>query len=144
MLDRFTDRAIEVLAAARLEANSRHHPHITAEHVLLALARAQPGVALEALKRLGLDLIDESGNLEGALAVIPPRGEGRDAVRNPITQQLLRGARGAARALGHNYVGTEHLVLALLTPGPTGTSFLSSRGISEERFREEVLRILAG
>jgi ATP-dependent Clp protease ATP-binding subunit ClpC len=144
LLDRFTDRAIEVLAVARLEANSRHHQHITAEHVLLALARVKLGVARETLKRLGVDLLAESGELAAALALIPPRGEGRDVARNPITQQMLRGALGAARALGHNYVGTEHLVLALLMPGATVASFLRSRGISEERFREEVLRILGG
>jgi ATP-dependent Clp protease ATP-binding subunit ClpC len=144
VLLRFTDRAIEALAFARLEANARHHPYIAAEHVLLALARVKRGVAREALKHLGLDLTTETGPLEAALAAIAPWGQGTDVARNPTTMQLLGRAESVARALGHNYVGTEHMVLALWTPDGPGASFLSSRGISEERFREEVLSILAG
>jgi ATP-dependent Clp protease ATP-binding subunit ClpC len=141
----FTDRAIKVLAVARLEANARHHANMTAEHLLLALAQVELSVASYTLKRLGVDLLHECGELEAALAAIPRQGEGRDVARNMRTQLLLRRAKEEAQTLGHNYVGTEHLVLALLVSGPSAASgFLGCRGISKESFRKEVLRILAG
>lgn len=145
VLDRFTDRAIEVLAVARLNANSRHHPSMTAEHVLAALARVELSVARETLSRLGVDLIDNCGELEAALATTPPRGEGRDVARHPETQQWLQRAKDEAQALGHEYVGTEHLVMALLvSKAGSASSFLGYRGISQERFREEAVRLLTG
>lgn len=130
-LRRFTDRAIKVLNLASEQAADRGQP-ATAEHVLLALALVEPGPGHLALARVGLDLNRERDAI-AALLTEQPRGE-------PV-KRVASAAVSHARDLGHRYVGTEHLALALLSPGPAA-DFLRERGISPEELREAVLAVL--
>jgi ATP-dependent Clp protease ATP-binding subunit ClpC len=146
-IERFTDRAIEVMAVARDEANSRRHAFVAPEHVLLALSRVKAGPGRIALQGLGVDLAQERSALESALepalAAMSAVETGKEVARSARTQDLLRQAREQATALHHNYVGTEHLLLALLAVGSNAASELLLRGgVTVEGFRDELLRLL--
>jgi hypothetical protein len=96
------------------------------------------------LERLGMDLGQEDIALDALLTAVPVRMEGEKLVLlTPKTQEFLTCAADHAKVLNHNYVGTEHLVLAVLAvQGSQGSEFLASRGVTVERFREEMSRCL--
>jgi ATP-dependent Clp protease ATP-binding subunit ClpC len=144
ILQRFTDRAVNVVAVARAQADKRHHRLVTPEHVLLALAQVEPGPGRVTLARLGVRLKQLMDDLSALVTAVPERSAGEKLTLSPEVEAMLKQAKAQAQALGHNYVGTEHFVLALLAGGGPAADFLKARGITVERFREEVLRFLAG
>src|SRR5262249_45336727 len=118
-LCRFTDRAVKVLAVARNKAKGYRLGLVTPEHGLLALPEAEPGPGRVTLDRLGVDLGCLREDL-GALAAGDPRpGSSGTVALSPAAAELVLQAEEQARALGHDYVGTEHLVLGLLATGPS-------------------------
>jgi ATP-dependent Clp protease ATP-binding subunit ClpC len=141
----FTDRAVKVLAFARAEANERFHRVVTPEHVLLALAKVEPGPGRVTLERLGVELVNHKEDLVALVSGLPERSAVEKLSFSSELEQILRQAKAQARALGLKYVGTEHLVLALLATGVCpAAEFLKTRGVTLEPFQEELLRVLAG
>ena len=141
---RFTDRAIKALEVAGRQAVDRGHHVITAEHVLLALTRIDRGPGHAALERLGLDLGRDRDTIIALLADSPHGETGILSVISPEVAQLVDDAVAEARGLGHDYVGTEHLILALLLADQSAAAvFLRERGIGSDRLREAVRAVLS-
>jgi ATP-dependent Clp protease ATP-binding subunit ClpC len=143
-LRRFTDRAIKVVNVAQQQAAQRGQAPATAEHLLLSLALVDRCPARLAMERLGLDLASEREAI--ARLVMGPPGElAQPGPGSATVEQLIDEAIAQARGLRHDYVGTEHLTLALLAVDRGGVAeFLRERGVSRERLREAVLAVLSG
>ena len=143
MFERFTQRARRVLVLAEEEARSLDHGFIAPEHVLLGLLDEGEGLAAEALRRLGVSLEPVRTQIAGALA----KGTGADrSSKRPFSAPAKRGLELSLREalrLGHNYIGTEHLLLGLLrlSDGSEGvTRFL---GVDPAKVRAQVMAVLA-
>jgi hypothetical protein len=141
---RFTERARRVLTLAQDEAMRFNHNYISTEHLLLGLIREQDGVAARVLENMNVDLAKVRTAVEFII--------GRDD--RPVVGEvgLTPRAKGAielaideARRLGHNYIGTEHLLLGLVREGEgIAAGVLESLGVNLDRARAEVLRTLSG
>jgi ATP-dependent Clp protease ATP-binding subunit ClpA len=144
MFERFTDRARRVVILAQDEARELGHGSVGPEHVLLGLLAVGEGVAAVALESLGISLEDTRERVEE----IAGRGQDRPAGAIPFTpaaRQLREEALREAFLLGHNYVGTEHLLLALLREGDgVAAQVLAARGADYAQVREQMLGLLAG
>jgi ATP-dependent Clp protease ATP-binding subunit ClpC len=143
MFERFTDRARKVMALANQEAQLFNHEFIGTEHILLGLVKEGSGVAATVLKNMDIDL------KKLRLAVEKMVHSGPDMVtmgklpQTPKARKVIEYAIDEARALNHNYIGTEHLLLGLLreTDG-IAAQVLMSLGVKLEDVREEVLNLL--
>ena len=141
--EKFSERARRVLTLAQEEAQQLSHSHIGTEHILLGLVREAEGVAAKVLINLGASL----DKVRSAVEFIIGRGE------QPVTSEirLTPGAKRAielaideARHLGHNYIGTEHLLLGLLHEEKgVAAGVLDSFGVTLERARAETTRVLS-
>ncbi len=144
MLGRLTERAHKVLHLAQLEAQQLKHSAVGTEHLLLGLLREGEGVAARALKNLGLDLNktrDEIIKVIGEGDEIPSK----EITFTPRAKRVLELANEEARRQGVNYVGTEHLLLGLLSEGEgVGGRVLQKMGISSDKVRQQVVMILGG
>jgi ATP-dependent Clp protease ATP-binding subunit ClpC len=143
VFERFTDRARRVIVLTQEEARTLAHDHVGPEHVLLGLVHEGNGIAAKALESLGVGLDSVRQRVEEAAG----RGEQAPSGRIPFTSQakeLLRLALDESRALGHNYVGTEHILLGLLRQAESvPTRVLSALGADLDGVREQVIRLLA-
>jgi hypothetical protein len=135
-LDRFTNRALRVLEAATSEARGLGHPYIGTEHLLLALYAEPDGVAAKVLTGAG---IDRDAVEEAVLRRLPRRDETPEPPlpHTPRAVAVIEGTVREALLLGHNYVGTEHLLLALyadpLAPvGAGGVPYRQGGGLAAE------------
>jgi ATP-dependent Clp protease ATP-binding subunit ClpB len=140
----FTDRAVNVVLAARKLAAKQCHREVTPEHVLLALATDRRGVAQMALERLGVDL---PRHVEAITSLFDAAPAGWSSDRPPLgqeTEQLLRRTRDQARESGSRYVGTEHFILGLLSGCGPAADFLYGHGITPERFGGMVRALYTG
>jgi ATP-dependent Clp protease ATP-binding subunit ClpC len=143
MFERFSDRARRVVVAAQQEARALGHDYIGTEHLLLGLISEGGGVAAKALESLG---IDGEGLRERVVAIV---GTGQHTITThipftPRAKQVLRLSLGEALRFGHNYIGTEHVLLGLIQEkdGVAG-QVLADAGADLERVRAEVVRLLA-
>jgi len=140
--EKFTERARKVLTLAQEEAQRFNHNYIGTEHILLGLVREGDGVAAKVLSNLGVEL----NKVRSAVEFIIGRGE--RTVRGeigltPRAKRVIELAVDEARRLGHNYIGTEHLLLGLLREGEgVAAGVLESLGVSLEKVRSETVRIL--
>jgi ATP-dependent Clp protease ATP-binding subunit ClpC len=144
MFQRFTDRARRVVVRAQEEARSLDHDYVGTEHVLLGLTHESiGGLAAEALKSLGIGLETVRQRVEE----VTGRGEQTASRHIPFTpgaKKVLELALQESRALGHNYIGTEHILLALIREGDgVAARVLSGLGASMDGAREQVIRLLA-
>jgi len=141
--EKFTERARRVLTLAQEEAQHFSHSYIGTEHILLGLVREEEGVAARILVNLGVVL----SKVRSAVEFIIGRGEkpGSDEIGlSPRAKRVIELAIDEARHLGHNYIGTEHLLLGLLREGEgIAASVLDSFGITLERARAETVHILS-
>jgi hypothetical protein len=144
MFERFTDRARRVVVLAQEEARHLNHSHIGTEHILLGLIHEKQGVAAIALTELGI-------SLEGARAqVIEIAGQGDEQPTShipftPRAKKVLELSLREALQLGHNYIGTEHILLGLIREGEgVAAQVLKSQGASLDRVRQQVVQLLAG
>ncbi|MGI9096110.1 MAG: ATP-dependent Clp protease ATP-binding subunit [Candidatus Limnocylindrus sp.] len=141
--DRFTDRARKVLTLAQDEAQRFNHNYIGTEHLLLGLVREGEGVAAKVLDNLSVEL----AKVRQAVEFIIGRGERPvvgDIGLTPRAKKVIELAIDEARRLGHNYIGTEHLLLGLVREeGGIASSTLESLGVSLEKVRHEVVRVLS-
>ncbi len=141
--DKFTDRARKVLTLAQDEAQRFNHNYIGTEHLLLGLVREGDGVAARVLENLNVEL----PKVRTAVEFIIGRGD-RPVVGEvgltPRAKRVIELAIDEARRLGHNYIGTEHLLLGLVREGEgIAAGVLESLGVSLDKVRHEVIRVLS-
>ena len=140
--EKFSERARRVLTIAQEEARNLNHSYIGTEHILLGLVREEEGVAARVLTNLGIGL----GKVRSAVEFIIGRGEkpgSGETGLTPRAKKVIELAIDEARQMGHNYIGTEHLLLGLLREGEgVASSVLDSFGITLERARGETQHIL--
>ena len=141
--DKFTERARKVLALAQEEARRFNHNYIGTEHILLGLVREEEGMAARVLSNLGIGL----NKVRAAVEFIIGRGEGAtqgDVGLTPRAKRVIELAVDEARFLGHQYIGTEHILLGLLREGEgVAAGVLESLGVTVERVHSEINRILS-
>jgi ATP-dependent Clp protease ATP-binding subunit ClpC len=145
MFERFTDRARRVVVLAQEEARLLNHDYIGTEHILLGLIHEGEGVAAMALERLGISLPAVRAQVE---EVVGHGGSSPASGHIPFTpraKKVLELALREALQLGHNYIGTEHLLLGLVREGEgVAAQVLVKLGANLSRMREEVLQLLRG
>ncbi|MFQ5997179.1 MAG: ATP-dependent Clp protease ATP-binding subunit [Dehalococcoidales bacterium] len=141
--EKFSERARRVLTIAQEEARQLNHSYIGTEHILLGLAREEEGVAAKVLTNLGVSL----NKVRSAVEFISGRGEQTGTGETGLTpraKRVIELAIDEARQLGHNYIGTEHLLLGLLREGEgVAASVLDSLGVTLERARAETTHVLS-
>ncbi len=143
MHDKFTDRVRRVMFLAREEASRLQHDAIGTEHLLLALLREGEGIAATVLMNLGLDLDAIRQAVENMVA---HTGGTLTIGEIPFTsnaKRVLELSVDEARQMGHNYVGTEHLLLGLIREGEgVAAKVLMDMGVDRKKVREETMRLL--
>ncbi|HEY77857.1 MAG TPA: ATP-dependent Clp protease ATP-binding subunit [Dehalococcoidia bacterium] len=141
--EKFSERARRVLTFAQEEAQHFNHSYIGTEHILLGLVREDEGVAAKVLLNLGVGL----SKVRSAVEFIIERNEKPstgDIGLTPRAKRVIELAIDEARSLGHNYIGTEHLLLGLLREGEgIAASVLDSFSINLERTRAEIVRVIS-
>jgi ATP-dependent Clp protease ATP-binding subunit ClpC len=145
MFERFTDRARRVVVQAQQEARALGHNYISTEHLLLGLIREGNGVGAKALESLGVRTAALRERVEEVVgAGDAPRPSSGHIPFTPRAKQVLRLSLTEALRFGHNYIGTEHLLLALIQErdGVAG-QVLAAAGADLGRARAEVVRLLA-
>ena len=145
MFERFTDRARRVVVAAQEEARALGHGHIGTEHILLGLIRDGNGMAVKALESLGISPAALRERVEEIVGVGDvPRSPSGHIPFTPRAKEVLRLSLGEAQHLGHNYIGTEHLLLGLIQEHEgVAAEVLADAGADLRRVRAEVVRLLA-
>ena len=142
MFERFTDRARRVVVLAQEEARLLNHNYIGTEHILLGLIQEGDGVAARALQSLGISLDAVRARVEDIIG----RGDEQSPSHIPFTpraKKVLELSLREALQLGHNYIGTEHILLGLIREGEgVAAQVLVELGGDLERVRQEVKRIL--
>ena len=144
MFERFTEGARRAIILAREEADRLRHDSVGAEHILLALVRAGEGIAPAVLQRLGLTLETVRSEVEEAVAGLPKTRAPREIPFTPQAKHVLELTIEEVRWLGHNYIGTEHLLLGLVKEGQSiAAKILESLGARLDKVRQETL-VLVG
>ena len=143
MFQRFTDRARRVVVRAQEEARRLDHSYLGTEHLLLGLIHESiGGVAAKALESLGIG----QETVRQQVEEVTGRGEQAPSGHIPFTPQakkVLELALQESRALGHNYIGTEHILLGLIREGDgVAAQVLSGLGVDLDGAREQVIRLL--
>ncbi len=142
MFERFTEKAIKVIMLAQEEARRLGHNFVGTEQILLGLIGEGTGVAAKTLKSMGVSLKDARIEVEKIIG----RGSGFVAVEIPFTpraKRVLELSWDEARQLGHNYIGTEHLLLGLIREGEgVAVRVLENLGVDLSRVRSNVIRML--
>src|SRR5262249_43240076 len=143
MFDRFTDRARKVMGLARQEAPRLNHEYIGTEHVLLGLVKEGSGVAANVLKNMNVDLKKIRLEIEKIVKTGPNMVTMGQLPFTPRAKKVLELSLEEASNLGHNYIGTEHLLLGLIRENDgIAAQVLMNLGIKLEDVREEVLEFL--
>jgi ATP-dependent Clp protease ATP-binding subunit ClpA len=144
MFERFTDRARRVIVLAQEEARLLNHNYIGTEHLLLGLAREGEGVAAKALESLGIRLEAVRAQVEEIIG----RGQWAPSGQIPFTpraKKVLELSLREALQLGHNYMGTEHILLGLIREGEgVAAQVLVKLGADFSRVRQQVIQLLSG
>jgi ATP-dependent Clp protease ATP-binding subunit ClpC len=143
MFERFTDRARKVMALANQEAQRFNHEYVGTEHVLLGLVKEGQGVAANVLHNLQVDLKKIRLEVEKIVKSGPNMVTMGKLPQTPRAKKVIEFAIEEARNLGHNYVGTEHLLLGLLREHDgVAAQVLMNLGLKLDDVRAEVLNIL--
>ena len=144
MFSRFTERAQQVLVLAQEEAKRLSHNFIGTEHLLLGLVREGSGIAARALQNMNVDL----NRVRSEVERITPRGDKilfQGITYTPRAKRVVELSIEESQNLGHNYVGTEHILLGLLREGEgIAAQVLTNMEIDLKRARKEVIQLLGG
>ena len=141
--NKFTERARKVILLAKEEAKSRNHDYIGTEHILLGLVKEGEGVAAAVLSSLGLDSETIREEVEKLVQPGPGTITSEDIPFTPRAKKVIELAMDEARNLGHNYIGTEHLLLGLIREGEgVASQVLLNMGLDLRSVRDEVLNLL--
>ncbi len=142
MFERFTEKAIKVIMLAQEEARRLGHNFVGTEQILLGLIGEGTGIAAKTLKSMGVNLKDARIEVEKIIG----RGSGFVAVEIPFTpraKRVLELSWEEARQLGHNYIGTEHLLLGLIREGEgVAARVLENLGVDLAKVRQHIIRLL--
>jgi ATP-dependent Clp protease ATP-binding subunit ClpA len=144
MFERFTDRARRVVVLAQEEARLLNHNYIGTEHLLLGLIHEGQGVAATSLESLGISLEAVRAEVEEII------GQGQSAPTGhipftPRSKKVLELSLREAKQLGHNYIGTEHILLGLVREGEgVAAQVLVKLGADLYRVRQQVMQVLSG
>jgi len=144
MFERFTDRARRVVVLAQEEARMLNHNYIGTEHILLGLIHEGEGVAAKSLESLGISLEGVRSQVEEII------GQGQQAPSGhipftPRAKKVLELSLREALQLGHNYIGTEHILLGLIREGEgVAAQVLVKLGAELTRVRQQVIQLLSG
>jgi ATP-dependent Clp protease ATP-binding subunit ClpC len=142
MFERFTERARRVIILAQEEAKRLNHSAVGTEHILLGIIREGEGVASKVLESLNISPDRVRAEIEGAIG----RGERaphEEVAFTPRAKKVLELALDEARRLGHNYIGTEHLLLGLIREGEgVAARVLEAMGADLDRVRAQVVYLL--
>ena len=144
MFERFTDRARRVVVLAQEEARMLNHNYIGTEHILLGLIHEGEGVAAKALESLGISLEAVRSQVEEII------GQGQQAPSGhipftPRAKKVLELSLREALQLGHNYIGTEHILLGLIREGEgVAAQVLVKLGADLNKVRQQVIQLLSG
>src|SRR5512140_3456276 len=145
MHDKFTERVRKVIYLAREEAARLQHDYIGTEHLLLGGIREGEGTAATVLNNLGVDRERSGQEVENRGVAAGGRMTIGEIPFTPRAKRVLELAVEEARSLGHNYVGTEHLLLGLIREGEgVAAKVLLELGVDRKRVREETLKLLGG
>ena len=144
MFERFTDRARRVVVLAQEEARLLNHNYIGTEHILLGLIHEGEGVAAKALESLGISLEAVRSQVEEIIG----QGGSSPSGHIPFTpraKKVLELSLREALQLGHNYIGTEHILLGLIREGEgVAAQVLVKLGADLSRVRQQVIQLLSG
>ena len=144
MFERFTDRARRVVVLAQEEARLLNHNYIGTEHILLGLIHEGEGVAAKALESLGISLEAVRQQVEEIIG----QGGSSPSGHIPFTpraKKVLELSLREALQLGHNYIGTEHILLGLIREGEgVAAQVLVKLGADLSRVRQQVIQLLSG
>ncbi|GAA4710064.1 ATP-dependent Clp protease ATP-binding subunit [Pedococcus ginsenosidimutans] len=144
MFERFTDRARRVVVLAQEEARMLNHNYIGTEHILLGLIHEGEGVASKALESLGISLESVREQVQEII------GQGQQAPSGhipftPRAKKVLELSLREALQLGHNYIGTEHILLGLIREGEgVAAQVLVKLGADLNRVRQQVIQLISG
>jgi ATP-dependent Clp protease ATP-binding subunit ClpC len=144
MFERFTDRSRRVVVLAQEEARLLNHNYIGTEHILLGLVHDGQGVAAKALESLGISLEAVRAQVEQII------GQGQSAPSGhipftPRAKKVLELSLRESKQLGHNYIGTEHILLGLIREGEgVAAQVLVNLGGGLSRVRQQVIQLLSG
>jgi len=144
MFERFTDRARRVVVLAQEEARMLNHNYIGTEHILLGLIHEGEGVAAKAMEGMGISLEAVRAQVEEII------GQGQQAPSGhipftPRAKKVLELSLREALQLGHNYIGTEHILLGLIREGEgVAAQVLVKLGADLNRVRQQVIQLLSG
>ncbi|MGB7606288.1 MAG: ATP-dependent Clp protease ATP-binding subunit [Lutisporaceae bacterium] len=140
IFDRFTEKAQKVMILAQEEAIRLNHNYIGTEHILLGLLGESEGIAAQVLKNKGITLEAVRNNIEELLGKAQEKAS-KILGYTPRTKTVLEYSLSEALNLGHNYIGTEHLLLALLREGDgIAAQLLKAMGLSLEDVAQEILQ----
>ena len=143
MFDRFTERARKVIILAKEEAKRFNHDYIGTEHILLGLIKEGESVAAAVLQNLGLSLDTIRLEVEKLVQFGPSTVVSGDIPFTPKAKKVIELAMDEARRLGHNYIGTEHLLLGLIKEGEgVASHVLMNVGLDLNKVRSEVIKLL--
>ncbi|MFZ0380664.1 MAG: Clp protease N-terminal domain-containing protein [Solirubrobacteraceae bacterium] len=142
LFERFTERARQVVVLAQVEARTLKHDHIGTEHLLLGLVHEDKGVAARVLGSLDVTLERTRGEVVRIVGVGEYEASGHIPF-TPVAKRVLEQALHEALVLGHNYIGTEHILLGLisLNEGPS-VRILADMNVTPDAVRSETLRII--
>ncbi|MDD5192210.1 MAG: Clp protease N-terminal domain-containing protein [Candidatus Nanoarchaeia archaeon] len=143
MFERFTDRARKVMALANQEAQRYNHDFVGSEHILLGLIEEGSGVGATVLKGFDLNLEDLRKEVQNLVPQGPDTVTMGSLPITPLAKKIVENAIDYSREIGHNYVGTEHLLYGLvsLEEGP-GAEILKKHGLDKDKVVNELENLL--
>ena len=145
MHDKFTERVRKVIYLAREEAARLQHDYIGTEHLLLGVIREGEGIAATVLNNLGVDLDHIRQAVENMVSSSGGTMTIGEIPFTPRAKRVLELAVEEARSLGHNYVGTEHLLLAVFdVPGCAAATALADAGLTKATAARRAIELVKG
>jgi len=144
MFQRFTDRARRVVVLAQHEARTLDHGYIGTEHILLGLIDEGQGVATTALTSMGISLEEMRQAVRDSIGRGAQPPESGHIPFTPQAKKVLELSLRESMQLGHEYIGTEHILLALIREEGVGAQLLAGAGVDLDRARQQVIELLHG
>jgi len=144
MFQRFTDRARRVVVLAQHEARTLGHDYIGTEHILLGLIDEGQGIATTALTSMGISLEDMRQAVQDTIGRGAQPPESGHIPFTPQAKKVLELSLRESMQLGHEYIGTEHILLALIREGGGAAQLLAGAGVDLDRARQQVIELLYG
>jgi ATP-dependent Clp protease ATP-binding subunit ClpC len=145
VFERFTERARQVVMLAQDDARRMKHNYIGTEHLLLGLLREEEGLASTVLRTFGLEVDRVRPEVERMVGIGSEPVEDGQLLFTPRMREVLDLSQREAFSLGHNYIGTEHLLLGLVREGQgVANRVMDEYGASSEAVRDTMIGLLSG